>query len=163
MSKIHLPDVDMATRIGKEWMLVAAGTTADWNAMTASWGGVGTLWNRPVAFIFVRPQRYTHPLLEKYPTFSLSFFDASYRPMLSLAGTRSGRDLNKRTELGLTAIEENQTVRFAESSLTLICRKLYKSSLEEGGFLDPSFPQEFYPQKDFHTVYVAEILNVFGE
>ena len=163
MSQIHLPDVDMAACIGKDWMLVAAGTASDWNAMTASWGGVGTLWNRPVAFVFVRPQRYTHQLLEEYPTFSLSFFDASYRPMLSLAGSRSGRDLDKRTALGLTATEENRTVRFAEASLTLICRKLYKASLEESGFLDPSLPAQFYPQKDFHTVYVAEILDVSGE
>ena len=39
--------------IGKDWMLVCAGD----NAMTASWGGMGVLWNKPVAFVFIRPQR----------------------------------------------------------------------------------------------------------
>ena len=26
--------------------------------MTASWGGVGFLWHKPVSYIFIRPQRY---------------------------------------------------------------------------------------------------------
>ena len=37
--------------IGKEWMLVTAGTEDKFNTMTASWGGVGILWNKPVAFL----------------------------------------------------------------------------------------------------------------
>lgn len=41
--------------IGKEWMLVSAGDKEKFNMMTASWGGVGVLWNRPVVFaLFVR-------------------------------------------------------------------------------------------------------------
>ena len=35
--------------IGKEWMLVSAGDKEKFNMMTASWGGVGVLWNRPVS------------------------------------------------------------------------------------------------------------------
>ena len=35
--------------IGKDWMLVCAGD----NAMTASWGGMGILWNKPVSFVFI--------------------------------------------------------------------------------------------------------------
>ena len=45
--------------IGREWMLVTAtDSEGKVNTMTASWGGVGVLWNRDVAFVFVRPQRY---------------------------------------------------------------------------------------------------------
>ena len=51
--------------IGKEWMLVTGGTKDNFNMMTASWGGIGWLWNKPVAFIFIRPERYTYPLIEK--------------------------------------------------------------------------------------------------
>ena len=39
--------------IGKEWMLVSAGDKEKFNMMTASWGGVGVLWNRPVVFAFI--------------------------------------------------------------------------------------------------------------
>ena len=45
--------------IGDRWMLVTAGTPAHCNTMTASWGGLGVLWNKPMATIYVRPQRYT--------------------------------------------------------------------------------------------------------
>ena len=38
--------------IGKEWMLVSAGDKDKFNMMTASWGGVGFLWNKPVVFVF---------------------------------------------------------------------------------------------------------------
>ena len=38
--------------IGKEWMLVSAGDKEKFNMMTASWGGVGVLWNRPVVLAF---------------------------------------------------------------------------------------------------------------
>ena len=51
--------------IGKEWMLVTGGTKENFNMMTASWGGIGYLWNKPVAFIFIRPERATYPLLEQ--------------------------------------------------------------------------------------------------
>ena len=51
--------------VGKEWMLITAGTPENFNMMTASWGGFGWLWNKPVAFIFVRPERFTFPLIEQ--------------------------------------------------------------------------------------------------
>ena len=41
--------------IGKGGMLVTAGNKEKLNTMTASWGGIGWLWNRPVAFVFIRP------------------------------------------------------------------------------------------------------------
>ena len=43
--------------IASDWMLVTAGTREKFNTMTASWGGMGHLWNRNVAFVFVRPER----------------------------------------------------------------------------------------------------------
>ena len=51
--------------IGKEWMLVTAGNKEKFNTMTASWGGIGWLWNKPVAFVFIRPERYTHDFIER--------------------------------------------------------------------------------------------------
>lgn len=45
--------------IGEQWMLVTAGTAERCNTMTASWGGLGVLWGKPVATVYIRPQRYT--------------------------------------------------------------------------------------------------------
>ena len=35
--------------IGKEWLLVTAEKEGKANTMTASWGGVGIMWGKPVA------------------------------------------------------------------------------------------------------------------
>ena len=45
--------------ISEDWMLLAAGNEQKHNEMTVSWGGMGFLWNEPVATVYVRPQRYT--------------------------------------------------------------------------------------------------------
>ena len=57
LSLIHI--YNLFETSSKEWMLVTAGTKDKFNTMTANWGGTGFLWNRPVAFIFIRPERYT--------------------------------------------------------------------------------------------------------
>lgn len=69
--------------IGKDWMLVAAEADGRANAMTASWGGMGVLWNKCVAFVFIRPQRFTKTLIDKADTLSLSFFADEERAMLT--------------------------------------------------------------------------------
>ena len=57
-------------RIGRQWMLVTAGTREKFNTMTASWGGLGVLWNAEVSMIFVRPERYTYEFLERETDYS---------------------------------------------------------------------------------------------
>ena len=57
--------VDAFHIFDKQWALVTAGTLEDYNTMTISWGGLGTLWSRPVATVYVKPVRYTYHFLEK--------------------------------------------------------------------------------------------------
>ena len=64
---------DAFTMIGKEWMLVSAERDGVVNTMTASWGGMGILWNKKVAFVFLRPQRYTKEFIDQKDCFTLSF------------------------------------------------------------------------------------------
>ena len=67
MKKLEVKDLkeNFFEAIGKEWMLVTAGTKEKFNTMTASWGGIGWLWNKPVAFVFIRPERYTYEFVGK--------------------------------------------------------------------------------------------------
>ena len=92
MEKIDLKALGapLVERIAKEWMLVTAGTADEWNTMTASWGGVGWLWNRPVAFVFVRPERYTHEFIERHEHLTLSFLSPDERDVLSFCGLQNG-------------------------------------------------------------------------
>lgn len=153
--------IDPFTLIGKDWMLVGAGTADDWNAMTASWGGVGFLWNKNVAFCFVRPSRHTYGYVERSGLLTLSFFDESRRAALNYFGAVSGRDADKAAKGGLTPIAfDDGTVSFAEARLVLVCRKLYAQKLAPESFTDGSIVPANYPKGDFHTMYVSEIESV---
>ena len=78
--------------IGKDWMLITAEKDGKANTMTASWGGFGVMWGKNVAYIVLRPQRYTKEFVDQAETFSLSFLDDSFRAALNYLGSKSGRD-----------------------------------------------------------------------
>lgn len=153
--------------IGEEWMLITAGDSSKFNTMTASWGGLGWLWNRPVAFIFVRPERYTHEFIEQNERLTLSFFKEDYRKALQICGTKSGRDCDKVKEAGLTPLAmESGTTSFEEARLVLDCRKLYKAEMSDSAFIDKAVLERWYSDKPgggLHTVYVVEIEGVYSK
>jgi flavin reductase (DIM6/NTAB) family NADH-FMN oxidoreductase RutF len=146
--------------IGKDWMLVAAGDSEHYNMMTASWGGFGILWNKPVVTVFIRPHRYTYEFVEKNDYFSISFFTESFRKTLNLLGSQSGRDINKMAIEGLNAVfTENNTVYFDQAKLVLECKKLYMDDIKPGNFLDKGIV-DLYPKKDYHRLYIGEVVNI---
>ena len=144
--------------IGKDWMLITAGTRESFNTMTASWGGMGVLWDKKVCFAFVRPTRYTFEFLEKSEFYTFSFLEEQYRDILMYCGTKSGRDVNKVIETNLTPIFGNGTVFFAEARLVMECRKIYVQDITPDNFLDQTM-NEYYPKKDYHRIYVGEIIR----
>lgn len=145
--------------IGSDWMLITSGTKDSYNTMTASWGGMGVLWNKPVSYIFVRPQRYTYEFLERNKAYSLSFFDEKYRKALTLCGSKSGRDIDKVKEAGLTPVtSEKGIVHFAEAKLVLECSKLYYQDIDPANFLDPSINSMY--NNDYHRMYIGEITKI---
>ena len=81
------------TKIGNEWMLITAEAGGKVNTMTASWGGMGVLWGKNVAFIFIRNSRFTKEFVDNSCNFSLGIFDhEKYADMLGYMGRVSGRD-----------------------------------------------------------------------
>ena len=147
--------------IGKGWMLVTAEKEGQVNAMTASWGGMGVMWGKNVAFVVIRPTRYTKEFIDATDTFSLAFLEDSYRKTLNYFGTVSGRDEDKIKTSGLTVLHDEQTPYFKEASLVLVCRKLYAQQYDPKCFIDQEPDSKWYPEKDYHTMYIAEIAKVF--
>lgn len=156
--------------IGKDWMLVTSandgeGTVCgkDYNTMTASWGGVGILWNKPVAFVFIRPQRHTFGFSEENERMTLTFFEEKYRDALTFCGRNSGRDHDKAEVCGLTPVfetnEKGRAAWFDEARVVLKVRKLYADWLKKDAFTDAS-PLSSYPADDFHKMYICEIEEV---
>ena len=146
--------------IGSDWMLITAKKGDKTNMMTASWGGVGILWNKPVATIYVRPQRYTKEFIDNEEYFSLCVLPEEYRQILNYCGTKSGRDEDKIAETKLTIDESEKAPIFKEARLVLICKKLYAQDLTEQSFIDKSLVEKNYKAKDFHIMYIAEIEKI---
>jgi flavin reductase (DIM6/NTAB) family NADH-FMN oxidoreductase RutF len=146
--------------IGKDWMLITAGTMDSWNTMTASWGGMGEIWFKPATFIFLRPQRYTLEFVEREPGFTLSFFDKEYRPALNFCGSHSGRDCDKAEATGLTPFATaGGSVAFEEARMVLDCKKLFAQDLDPAGFVDDTIIPKCYPDNDFHRMFVGEVVQ----
>jgi flavin reductase (DIM6/NTAB) family NADH-FMN oxidoreductase RutF len=147
------------TLIGEDWMLITAGDIHSFNMMTASWGGLGILWGKEVAFCFIRPTRYTYNFVNENRFFTLSFFSEEYREALNICGSYSGRDVDKIKLTGLTPIEdrEHNTIFFDEAKLVLICKKIYYQDIDSKNFLDENI-NSHYPLKDYHRMFIGEIV-----
>ncbi len=158
---LHELTLNPMTLISDEWMLLTAGTeTRGYNTMTASWGQLGSLWGHATSVVYVRPQRYTKELLDREEYYTLSFFPSEHRRALAYLGSHSGRDGDKVAAAGLTPVSDDRGTWFAEASLVLVCRKLYRAPLVEEGFIDRSVLEAHYPEKDLHDLYVGEIVRV---
>ena len=157
-----LADLRPVKEIGSQWMLITAQKKdGSINTMTASWGGIGVLWGKTVAFCFIRPQRYTLEFTEEAEAFSLSFFGGEKKEALTLCGRASGRDCDKIALAGLHVADFEGVPAFLEATRVLKVKKLYRDVIRPESFLDPALAALHYKEKDYHVVYVAEILDVF--
>jgi flavin reductase (DIM6/NTAB) family NADH-FMN oxidoreductase RutF len=147
--------------ISQDWMLITAGNREKFNMMTASWGGFGILYNKPVAICFINPARYTYSIIEGSDTFTLTFYTEAYRDALQYCGTKSGRDEDKVKGSGLTPMEtQNGAMAFSQAWMVVECRKMLSQSLSPDAIADPAERAKRAAQP-MHKMYIGEILNVW--
>ncbi len=151
----------------KQWALVTAGSMERFNCCTVGWGGMGTLWNRPVITVYLHPARYTREFLAAHDSFTVCFFPERERKALGILGSRSGRDGDKVAASGLTPVPLGGSVVYEEAELSFLCRKLYQHPFSRED-LAPEI-QEYYrahpkvspPDADGewrpHWVFVGEV------
>lgn len=144
--------------IGKDWMLITSGNKEKFNTMTASWGSIGVLWNKNIATIFVRPQRYTFEFLEKNDIYTLSFFGGNFKKELVFCGKNSGNNVDKIKSTGLIPIFDDDFTFFSQAELVFVCKKIYSDFIKPDNFLDDSIKIN-YENNDYHKMYVGEITN----
>ncbi|MBE6888123.1 MAG: hypothetical protein E7484_06905 [Ruminococcaceae bacterium] len=143
----------------REWALVTAGNMDSYNTMTIAWGGLGTLWSKPVATVYVKPCRYTHQFIENSDYFTVSFFDEEYKKALGVLGSKSGRDGDKVAEVGFEAVPCGESITFKQAKLTLLCKKIYRHDMDTS-----VMPQKeidtYYIDEAPHTIFIGEIVDV---
>ncbi len=162
MREINVRDIreNAVKMISDDWALLTAGNEQGFNTMTVSWGGIGELWGKDVAFIFVRPQRYTKEFIEREKMMTLSFFGGEKKKEMALCGKVSGRDCDKFAETGLTPAFTDGTVYVKEADTVLVLKTIARTEMTPNFFLDSSIDESCYPNKDYHIVYIAEIVKV---
>lgn len=152
-------NVDIFRAYSAGWALLSAGNLADFNTMTISWGGMGTLWNKSVATVYVRPCRHTYKYMEENEYFTVSFYPEHCRADLKTLGTLSGRDGDKVSKTGLTPVQAGQSVTFTQASLTLVCKKLYAQDMDPKA-IPVDILKSMYGEEVPHRIYIGEVIEI---
>ena len=152
-------NAEVFSQFDRKWALVCAGTLEHHNAMTISWGGLGTLWSRPVATVYVKPVRHTYGFMEESDWFTVSFYGEEYRRALEVMGTTSGRDTDKDKEAHLTPVPAGESVTYAEAEVTLLCRKIYYDDFEIDR-VPADVVEEHYITEPVHRMYIGEVIDI---
>jgi flavin reductase (DIM6/NTAB) family NADH-FMN oxidoreductase RutF len=169
MMRAEIPFDKFSTQVfkawGSDWFLLTSGSfkTGKFNAMTVAWGSFGVMWQKPFAMVVVRPSRHTYNFMEKFDTFTLCAFPDDLKKVLSFCGVKSGKDIDKIKETGITPIPslKIEAPGFDEADLIIECRKNYFDDFRAKHFLDPAIEGN-YPGKDYHRVYFGEIISISG-
>lgn len=151
-----------ANLFSDKWALVTAGNQDHFNTMTISWGGLGTLWSKDVATIYIKPIRYTYEFLEANDYFTISFFSDEYKKDLGILGAKSGHDGDKIALTHLTPTPISHGMAFKEAKITLVCKKIYWQDLDLANIPDFAIKQ-YYTTEAPHRMYVGEVVEIIEQ
>lgn len=146
--------------IGKEWLLITAGNEEKSNTMTASWGAMGVMWGKKAVTVYIRPQRYTKEFVDRDGIFTISVLPQQYRKALNYCGTVTGRGIDKIKEAGLSPYLVDGTTAIEEAKVIMVCKTMYHENIKPEAFDQKENDGKWYPDKDYHTMYIAEIVKV---
>lgn len=157
---------DLLPALGAENALLTAGTADRCNTMTIGWCQAGRLWGLRTCTVYVRPERYTYQFMEEQETFTVSVLPKDRKDAMSLCGTKSGRDMDKIKECGLTVrTGAGGAPFFEEAELVLVCRKLYAQDLDPACVL-PAGEEKVLPsygaKGGWHRAYTGEIVEAYS-
>lgn len=155
-------NLDIFQAFHRDWALLTAGKPEHYNTMTISWGGLGTLWGKSVATVYVRPSRYTYEFMEANDYFTVSFYTDLYKNDLKILGTESGRDSDKVSKTSLSPISAGDSTTFAQAKMTLLCKKLYGQDLDPNA-IPPEIMEVQYGTAAPHKMYIGEVVEILGQ
>lgn len=141
-------------------LVLAAGKEGDFNEMTIGWGGLGTLWSKPVVTVYVAPGRFTYKYMESSEYFTVMRFPKELEAIPNYMGRHSGRDGDKAAALNLhTKFTPNGAPYFEEADLVVECRKIYSNQFNEAGFGDVPTKQYANFPAGIHHMYIGEVVS----
>lgn len=169
--KIEELSLNPAIMFGTDWCLANAGNKENgYNGMTIAWGQMGAVWDRktnkgkiiiPTVSVYLRPQRYTKKYFDQEELFTVCTFNKKYKKALSYMGSHSGENEDKIKNAGLRSLFIGNTIAYQEAEMIFVCKKIYHSPILEEGFFNHDIIRDNYPKKDFHEMYIGEVIKVY--
>ncbi|MCL2598284.1 MAG: flavin reductase [Firmicutes bacterium] len=129
-------------------------------AMTVAWGGIGYMWNKPVFYLVVRPQRHTKTILDAVDTFAVSFLKDEHHDKHKYFGAASGFREDKIKTSGMAVEYSHDAPYFVESKKVYVCKKMSAQYFDPACFLQKEHIEKLYPKQDYHMMYIGEILEI---
>ncbi len=142
------------------------------NTMAIEWGALGNLWAKPVFIAFVRRSRFTREMLDANPEFTINIPTGPYdKKIFKICGGRSGRDVDKVKETGMTLVdgEKVSVPGILELPMTLECKVVYRRE-QDVSLIPEDVRKRFYPHmperdhdtdEDDHVVYIGEVVDAY--
>lgn len=155
-------ETEIFSQFNDKWALLSAGTKDRHNTMTISWGGMGTLWFKPVVTVYVKPCRHTYGFMNDNEYFTVSFYPEEYKKALMLMGSKSGRDLGKDAASGLTVRNLGEAVTYEEAEVTLLCKKIYFQDMDPAN-MPQDVVKQHYTVEEPHRTFIGEVVEVIGK
>jgi flavin reductase (DIM6/NTAB) family NADH-FMN oxidoreductase RutF len=157
---------DVFTLVNKDFTVLTGGTSENYNSMIASWGGWGTLFEKPVTWCFLRANRYTLEFIRKDLTYTMSYFENPYKQEIMSFGKQSGRTTDKMKKTNLTAIQTPAgNMTFKEAKIIIECKLFEITTVSPDDFHDDEarkFIIEAHEEaKDYHKIVFGVITNVW--
>ena len=151
---------DIFSQFDKKWALLSAGTKDSHNTMTISWGSMGTLWNKPIVTVYVKPLRFTHKFMNENEYFTVSFLPEDKRDALMTMGTMTGRHhTDKDGAAGLTVKDLGDAVTYEEAELVFLCKKVFWQDMTTT-HMPAAVVHEYYTPDEPHTLYIGEVVDI---
>jgi len=133
------------------------------NTMTIAWGHIGVIWGKPCFIAYVRYSRFTYDVLLGAEDFTINVPEyGTLKKELALAGTKSGRDIDKFKEANLTLKESRKITSpiIEECALQYECKIIYQQS-QEPALIQPSIKERHYKNHDTHIMFFGEIVDSY--
>lgn len=103
-------------------VMVSCGDESVANIVTVAWTGT-ICTNPPMTYISLRPERYSYDVIKRTGVFVINLTTEDLVRATDFCGVKSGRDLDKFTEMGLTMERDEDThcPMIVESPVSIVC------------------------------------------
>lgn len=132
------------------------------NTMTIGWGGIIVMHGVPAFLAPVRLSRFSYENIKNNRYFTVSVPLHDMKNQVALAGTKSGRDIDKfdNTGLSTTTAQSVNVPIIKECELHIEAEIMSEADMVEDRITE-DVAKRYYSNHDIHTFFIGKILECY--